>query len=500
MSQQVLIVDDDPVQRRLLDAQVRRMGYRPLVCDDGAAALGALERDAAAGEIGAMVLDLVMPGLGGLEVLAAMRRSGSAVPVIVQTARSGIETVVAAMRAGAFDFIVKPASPDKLQAMIAHAVRMKAAVHGSSRPVGTAVPAAARDRGAGLEPARSRAMRPVIAEAAKAAGSDIPVLLEGETGVGKEWLADAIRAAGPRAAGPFVVVNCGALPQQLAESILFGHEKGAFTDAGEGRPGKFLQADRGTLFLDEVGELPLGVQVKLLRVLQDGEIDPVGARTARTAVDVRVISATNRDLAAEVRAGRFREDLYYRLNVFPIRVPPLRERREEIADLAARFLRRFAGREEGGKAGGLSAAAMELLTRYDWPGNIRQLENVIRRAVVLGEDELLEVGDFPQVAAFLDGNAFDAPAGALPAAAGPAVPHRGEPAPPPFPVRLSPDLDAFDALGEVRTVDAIEADLIRLAMTRYGGRMSEVARRLGIGRSTLYRKMRQYSIAEPAGR
>ncbi|MBC8129781.1 MAG: sigma-54-dependent Fis family transcriptional regulator, partial [Rhizobiaceae bacterium] len=334
----------------------------------------------------------------------------------------------------------------------------------------------------------SPAMAAVFALALRAAPSSIPILLEGETGVGKEWLADAIRAAGPRAKKPFVTVNCGALPHALAESILFGHEKGAFTDAGERHRGKFVEADGGTLFLDEVGELPRDLQVKLLRVLQKGEVDPVGARAA-VSTDVRVISATNRDLAEEVRSGRFREDLYYRLNVLPIRIPPLRDRRAEIADLCSRFISGFSESEGRTSPLVLSGAALRLLQRHDWPGNVRQLQNAIHRAVVLAESEVLGVGDFPQIAALVaacDGETAgfspsDTPADGAAGGAGPSP--------------IAGALAGFDAFGEVRTVEAVEADLIRLAMVRYDGRMTEIARRLAIGRSTLYRKMRLYSIA-----
>ena len=483
MTRHVLVIDDDPVQRRLIEANVTRMGHIPVLRDSGAGGLEALRQDADR-RIAAVVLDLVMPVTGGLEVLAEMRRLGHLVPVVVQTARSGIDTVVEAMRAGAFDFVVKPASPDKLQQVIARAIRMHDSQSRKTRP---AVPVAAE----GLAARTGAAMQPVLALAERAAASTIPLLIEGETGVGKEWLAEAIRAAGPRAKAPLVVVNCGALPSQLVESILFGHEKGAFTDATERHAGKFLDADGGTLFLDEIGELPIDVQVKLLRVLQSGEIDPVGGRrTVRT--DVRIIAATNRNLSDDAAAGRFREDLYYRLNVLPIRVPPLRQRRDEIDHLAGQFLLRFAAAEPASPARGFTAAALSLLRRYDWPGNIRQLENAIHRAVVLADRPILGIEDFPQIAAFVPGEriifAGEAEAQAHPV---PAVPEAIEW----LPANTSRMLPAFDADGELRTADAVEADLLRLAVEHYDGRMSEIARRLGIGRSTLYRKMRVYGIA-----
>lgn len=495
MTQSVLIVDDDPIQRRLLDAQVTRAGLRPVPCDGGRAALDALG-DGEAGQIGAIVLDLMMPDMSGIEVMAEMRRRRTDIPVIVQTAKGSIDTVVEAMRAGAFDFVVKPVSPEKLRAALDNALRMHAATRRRGYR-GAAVFAAPRldDTGA------SAALRPVLANAAKAAASDIPVLIEGETGVGKEWLARAIQAHGARAKAAFVPVNCGAMPTDLVESILFGHAKGAFTDATAHHEGKFIEADGGTLFLDEVGELSASAQVKLLRVLQDGEIDPVGSKTPRKT-DVRIISATNRDLAAAVAAGRFREDLYYRLNAFELRVPPLRERRGEIAALARGFVAHFADVERSTRVRRLSGEAIAVLCRYDWPGNIRQLENAIHRAVVLSDNENLLAADFPQIAALIAADP-SGPGASEDSSAGPREPRASE-------ERASEEMEkpwngvdrrhdapAFplrDANGQIRRMEEVEADLIRLALAQYDGRMSEIARRLGIGRSTLYRKLRAYNI------
>ncbi|MEF2551233.1 sigma-54 dependent transcriptional regulator [Aurantimonas sp. A2-1-M11] len=492
MNRVVLIVDDDPIQRRLVEAQIERMGLRPFSCNGGRAAIRALD-DHRPGEICAVVLDLMMPDQGGEEVLAEMRRRRLDIPVIVQTAKGSIDTVVEAMRAGAFDFVVKPVSPDKLRAVIDSALKMRGA---------TARRTARKDGVARLDQSNaSPALGPVLAAAAKAARSGIPVLLSGETGVGKEWLADAIQAGGERAGAPFVKVNCGALPADLVESILFGHAKGAFTDAGQPHEGKFVEAHGGTLLLDEIGELSASAQVKLLRVLQDGVIDPVGGRLA-VKTDVRIISATNRDLAAAVSAGRFREDLYYRLNAFELTVPPLRERRSEIAKLARRFVDRYVEMELQSPVRHLAADAIALLRAYDWPGNIRQLENAIHRAVVLGESESLTAEDFPQIAALIaagpdrlasssEPHSDPAGNGTLNGAAPSVEVHanslgngRMEPA----------DFALRDQDGEVRRVEEVEADLIRLAHAHYQGRMSEIARRLGIGRSTLYRKMREYKI------
>jgi DNA-binding NtrC family response regulator len=348
---------------------------------------------------------------------------------------------------------------------------------------------------------RAEPMQRVVALGRRAAASNIPVLIEGESGVGKELVARAIQGESERRGKPFVVVNCGAIPETLVESLLFGHEKGAFTGAVDKRIGKFQEADGGTLFLDEIGELPLEAQVKLLRALDDGEIDPVGAKRP-IRVNFRLISATNRDMLKLVKAGRFREDLYYRLNVFPIWVPPLRERLDDVPALARHFLARFAA-EEGRPVKRISDEALDLLCRYAWPGNVRQLENAMFRAVVLSDGEELTVSELPEMAANVDGlNGEPAVAPAPPPARQPAVPAY------PAPVMLGAErtvphtiaiggglgIPAITEQGEIRSLEAIEADMIRLALGRYRWHMTEVARRLGIGRSTLYRKMREFGL------
>jgi DNA-binding NtrC family response regulator len=336
-------------------------------------------------------------------------------------------------------------------------------------------------------------MQTVLRAAEKAAASTIPALIEGESGVGKELIARAIHGSGERRAKPFIAVNCGALPENLVESILFGHEKGAFTGATEKHSGKFAEADGGTLFLDEVGELPLTAQVKLLRALQQGEIEPVGGRKS-VKVDVRIVSATNRDLIADVKAGRFREDLFYRLHVFPITVPPLRARPEDIAELARHFLARFAA-EEGKRVNTIGADALALMYGYTWPGNVRQLENAIFRAVVLAEAETLGVNEFPQL------RSHDENGAALPAILGvPMLREEMPMAPRSFGELTTPQtsLPLTDAQDQVRTLDEIERDVIRFAISHYRGQMSEVARRLQIGRSTLYRKLESLGFEQPA--
>jgi len=332
MAERILIVDDDPVQRRLLENMVTRAGYEAIVLDGGDAA-AALLTGPDGGRIDAVVLDLMMPDLDGLGVLARMREAGLATPVIVQTAHGGIDNVVTAMRAGASDFVVKPVGAERLQVSLRNALATSALAGELSR--------LKRSRAGTLTfrdiITRSARMHAVIRTAEKAAGSAIPVLIEGQSGVGKELIARAIHGTGERRARPFVAVNCGAIPDNLVESILFGHEKGAFTGATERHTGKFVEATGGTLFLDEVGELPPAAQVKLLRAIQENEVEPVGARKP-VKVDVRIMSATNRDLIADVKQGRFREDLFYRLHVFPIGVPALAERPEDIPELVRHFL------------------------------------------------------------------------------------------------------------------------------------------------------------------
>ena len=495
MTSTVLIADDDPVQRRLLEAMVRRFGYQAETVDGGEAALARLTA-VAQPTVDLLILDLVMPDLDGMGVLGRMREQRLTTPVIVQTAHGSIEVVVSAMRAGAADFVVKPVGAERLQVSIKNALRAGALENEvrqiSRRATGTL---GFRDI-----VTRTEEMLRVIRLGERAAKSSIAVLLEGESGVGKELVARAIQGGSERRGRPFVTVNCGALPENLVESILFGHEKGAFTGATERHVGKFAEANGGTLFLAEIGELPLDTQVKLLRALQEGEIDPIGAKRPQR-VDVRVISATNKNLIELVKQGRFREDLYYRLNVFPISVPPLRARKMDVPELARRFLARFAA-EEGKHLRGITAEALALLCAYDWPGNVRQLENALFRAVVLADGDELGVAEFPQIATHVDG--FDV---------------RVPPAPAPAPLPLAhvlgasalsrdsfrPDhrdphsLRLLDENGEVRRLEQIEAETIRFALTHYRGQMSEMARKLGIGRSTLYRKMKDFGMGEAAG-
>jgi DNA-binding NtrC family response regulator len=497
MTKRVLVVDDDPTQRRILEETIKRFGYAVSTAGSGEQALAALQADGA-GDICLILLDLVMPDTDGMAVLTAMRSLPKKPPAIVQTAHGSIDAAIAAMRAGAVDFVVKPVSPERLEVSIKNALKIEA-LEGEI----TRMKAAAKgELGFRDLIAGSESMARVIALGKRAASSTIPVLIEGESGVGKELIARAIQGESDRKAKPFVTVNCGAIPENLVESILFGHEKGSFTGASEKRAGRFAEADGGTLFLDEISELPLDAQVKLLRALQEGEIDPVGAKRP-VKIDIRLISATNQNLINLVRDGRFREDLYYRLNVFPVWVPPLRERLQDVPELVRHFIARFAA-EESKHIDGIEADTLAMLQRYTWPGNIRQLENAVFRAVVLADAPLLGVNEFPQIAAHVEGYAVTvppapAPQDKMPRIDGPVMLGQSKQAPATIHVpagngRDAVGIAALSETGDIRSLEAVEADMIRLAFGRYRGRMTEIAKRLGIGRSTLYRKMREIGL------
>lgn len=506
MAKTILIVDDDPAQLRLLSAVVERDGHRVATASGGNEAIAALE-GARGHEIDLVVLDLVMPETDGWAVMERVHPQRPELPFVVLTGHGGIDTVVRAMQAGARDFVVKPASPERLQVSIANALKLEALGRELTR---------LKKHSAGQLTfedliSESPAMRKVGKIGERAAQSNIPILIEGESGVGKEMIARAIQGSSERAGKPFVTVNCGAIPENLVESILFGHEKGAFTGATDKHAGKFVEANGGTLFLDEVGELPLDMQVKLLRAIQEGEVDPVGAKKP-IKVDIRLISATNRDLIQAVQDGTFREDLYYRLNVFPVHVPPLRERREDIAPLTDHFVARFSA-EEAKPIRGIEADVRGLLEAFNWPGNVRQLENAVFRAVVLCDGDTLQFEDFPQIAslagaqakpkprlpdvqpAVLGGGAAPEPTPAMIGGGGSANgDHLGQLTPGMPYEALPQDISALDETGNLKKLEDIEADMIRLAIEKYEGHMSEVARRLGIGRSTLYRKVRDLGI------
>jgi DNA-binding NtrC family response regulator len=496
MAASILIVDDDAVARRLVENMVQKCGYEAIVVDSGDAAMARLTAPDAP-VIDAMVLDLVMPGLDGMGVLAKIREAGLNIPVIVQTAHGGIDNVVSAMRAGAQDFVVKPVGLERLQVSLRNALNTSA-LKGELQRI-------RHSREGRLTFAdiitRSETMASVLRTAQKAASSTIPVLIEGESGVGKELFARAIHGSGERKSKPFVAVNCGAIPDNLVESILFGHEKGAFTGATERHMGKFVEASGGTLFLDEVGELPLAAQVKLLRALQEGMVEAVGGRKP-VKVDVRIVSATNRKLLDHVKNGKFREDLFYRLHVLPLTIPPLRMRREDIPHLLRHFLTRFCA-EENRPITGISGEAMAQLSQLDWPGNIRQLENAVYRAVVMSEGEQLGLADFPQAAAQSQAQEAQTQSGE-PLIVEPAF-HSTVPAMvsgneiPIAPLHAAAGtLAMLTRSGEMRPLEEMETEIIRFAISHYRGQMSEVARRLKIGRSTLYRKLDEATADDPA--
>ena len=501
MTKRVLVVDDDPVQRRLLEETIKRLGFEVRTASTGEQAVAILE-GADRATISLVLLDLVMPDLDGMGVLerlsaqarhAADHRADRARldrhrhPGDARRRRRLRRQAGEPRAARGLDPLRL-----KIEALAVEIVRIKKKVEGTLTFADLIV--------------RGDAMARVISLGKRAAASNIPVLIEGESGVGKELIARAIQGESERAGKPFVTVNCGAIPENLVESILFGHEKGSFTGAADKRIGKFQEADGGTLFLDEVGELPLDAQVKLLRALQEGEIDPVGAKKP-VKVNFRLISATNRDMIQLVKDGKFREDLYYRLNVFPIWVPPLRERIDDVPELARHFLARFAA-EEGKRVGGLTDDAVRLLTSYGWPGNVRQLENAVFRAVVLADGRTSASTSSrrspPTSKASMPRSRRRRPLShKQPAYTGPALLGAENTVPQTVSVattgtRSSLGIPAIDEAGEIRTLEAIEADMIRLALGRYRGHMTEVARRLGIGRSTLYRKMQDYGLEQNA--
>jgi DNA-binding NtrC family response regulator len=483
MAQQtVLIVDDEATQRRLAETAVVREGYAVRCLDNGADAITLLTGPDGA-QIDAVILDLSMPKVTGLDVMRAVRPLRPDLPMIMLTAHSSLNTAVEAMRAGASDFLVKPASPDRIKSALSAAFSANDAQE--LRPLTEKLADTKQltfEQLVGTAPGFLDA----IAMARKAAAAAVPLLIEGESGVGKELFAQSVHSASPRRRKAFVAVNCGAIPANLIESTLFGHEKGAFTGAIDKANGRFADADGGTLFLDEIGEMPLDAQVKLLRVLQEGEVQPVGGKAARK-VDVRVISATNRDLGHEVRAGRFREDLFYRLNVVSVALPPLRDRRSDIPALAHHFLAQIAA-SESVAARSFSRDALALLSDFGWPGNVRQLQNAIFRAAVLCDASALRAEDFPQLAEQAHvrrlRRSSDQSATLLPT--------HGE--------RRQNDqvlavtVSLTDTNGQIRQFSDIEAEILQAAIRHCQGRMSEVAKRLGIGRSTLYRKLGELNL------
>ncbi|HET9751588.1 MAG TPA: sigma-54 dependent transcriptional regulator, partial [Myxococcales bacterium] len=427
-------------------------GYEVRTAADGEEAL----RELSARDYDALVTDVRMPRLNGLDLVRAAQTASPDTTVIVMSAYGSHDLAIEAMKAGAYDYLGKPFRPDEVLLVL-----RKAEERERLRRENTLLRKEMARRGPQLV-AEGPAMKEVLRVVQKVAKTPTTVLIEGESGTGKELVARALHALSPRSERPFVAVNCGAIPETLIESELFGHAKGAFTDARSVKRGLFEEADGGTLLLDEVGELPLAVQPALLRALQEGEVRRVGDnRSAR--VDVRVLAATNRDLAAQVQQGRFREDLYYRLNVVGVRLPPLRERQEEIPLLAQRLLARH-GERIGVPARRLSTRAMEALGRYRWPGNVRELENALERALVLSEDEEIGPESLPEAVQ----RALD---------------------PEPLPPQLDPD-----DLSVKRAQRVLEADLIRRALSRTAGNRTRAAELLELSPRALLYKIREYGL------
>ncbi len=477
----LLLIDDEPAQRRLVSAIVARAGWWVRGANDVDQAR-AMIADPHEPDFDAIMLDHWLTGEEGAALVREVRALKPELPLLVLTAQSSVAGAVEAMRAGASDFLVKPLAPDRLLAALNVATDRRKRT-GELRPLSEKI-----SKTLGFEEivGSAPAFRSALAIAAKAARARVSVLIEGESGVGKELVAQAIHAASPRGRKPLHTVNCGAIPANLVESVLFGHEKGAFTGAFDRHIGRFEDAEGSTIFLDEVGELPLDTQVKLLRVLETGEFQRLGSRVTLT-VDTRIIAATNRRLAEEVAEGRFREDLYYRLNVVHVPIPPLRDRISDLPALARHLLARIA-EQPGMRPLSITDDALAVLMSYGWPGNVRQLQNALFRAAVLCDGDALTAADFPHIAneARFGKRADDYHAKPLNGQSQAAALAHG------------PGITLYRPDGNLRPLEEIEADVIRLAIGHYRGRMTEVARRLGIGRSTLYRKLGELGIGDIA--
>jgi DNA-binding NtrC family response regulator len=453
----VLVVDDEEILREVLRVVLEEEGYRVQTASDGHEALALAEK-----ELFDLVLsDIHMDRLGGLELLRRLRHLDPDLPVVLMTAYSSVETAVEALRGGAYDYITKPVKDGEVRVTVRNALRQRALVRENVQ-----LRRALRERyDFDNIIGRSEPMEQVFGIVRKVARSTANVLITGPSGTGKELVARAIHYNSARAERPFVTVNCSAIPDSLFESEMFGHVKGAFTGAVAPHKGVFEEADGGTLFLDELGDLSLFAQAKLLRAIQEGEVRPVGG-TRTSSVDVRLISATNKDLEKEAGRAAFREDLFYRVNVVNIRLPPLSERSEDVADLAYAFLERYSARL-GGTVRRISPQAMALLQSYSWPGNVRQLENVIERAVVLADGTQVELGDLPPEL-------------------------RMDASPPEADLTEGPV--SLDGL-----VQGYELRLIEQALERSGGNISRAAELLGVHRRTLSSRIQRYGIrgAEP---
>jgi DNA-binding NtrC family response regulator len=451
----ILIVEDEPKLRRLLEISLGEDGHSVRTVGDAESALKGLAREPA----DLIVTDLKLPGMNGLEFLQAAKGMNAATPVIVMTAYGSVETAVEAMKAGASDYVLKPFTMAEMKLVINKELDVQR-VRDENRSLKEAL--GQRYHFQNIV-ARSGKMQEVLALVERVASTNSTVLIGGESGVGKDLIARAIHQNSRRASGPFIKINSTAIPDNLFESELFGFEKGAFTGAVASKPGKFELADKGTLFLDEIGDVPAPIQVKLLRVLQEREFERLGG-TKTLKVDVRLIAATNRDLRAALEEGTFREDLYYRLNVVPIDIPPLREHKEDIPELVEHFFARFA-RDNGKEFREITPAALKVLTDYYWPGNVRQLENIIERAMALSSGPVLDAADI-----HLDSRPAPSPANS----------------------------GSVPFLPEGMTLEQWEDEMIREAMRRAHGNKSEAARLLGLSRNALRYRLGKLGVADEA--
>jgi len=451
----ILIVEDEPRMRRLLEISLGEEGHTVHAAEDAETGIKFLRKDS----IDLVLTDLKLPGMNGLEFLQETKELNASVPVVVMTAYGSVETAVEAMKGGASDYVLKPFTMAEMKLVVKKELDVQK-VRDENRTLREAL--GKRYQFQNII-ARSARMQEVLALVARVAATNSTVLLGGESGVGKDLIARAIHQNSRRATGPFIKVNSTAIPDTLFESELFGFEKGAFTGALASKPGKFELADKGTLFLDEIGDVPALIQVKLLRVLQEREFERLGS-TKTLKIDVRLLAATNRDLRAALEQGTFREDLYYRLNVVPIDIPPLREHKEDIPDLVSHFLARFA-RDSEREINGITPEALSILMSYHWPGNVRQLENTIERAVALSSGTLLDVADIH----------LDTPArGAAPAATNAGVPF----------------------LPEGMTLEQWEDEMIREALRRANGNKSQAARLLGLSRNALRYRLGKLGVPD----
>ncbi len=462
MSDAILIVEDDSMQRHMLCMMLKREGrYIPIEAEHGREALDILNNEQYQKKIKLVVMDIEMPIMGGIETLAILSEQYPDLPVIILTAHDDPALIVNAIKLGAIDFITKPYEPKRVMVTIQNAIKLNTLSREVKKIQRVETGRLLFSNLIGAD----GGLKTVIETGRKAAQSNIPVLITGETGVGKELFASAIHGESARAGKPFIAINCGAIPQHLVESVLFGHEKGSFTGATNKTLGKFREADGGTIFLDEVGELPRDTQVKLLRVLQQKEIEPVGAAHA-VKVDVRIISATNRDLSKDIQNGHFREDLYFRLNVLNIHIPALRERGDDILNLARHFMNKYCSILNKPIKTISSAAERSLQSRF-WHGNVRELENTIYREIVLNETDLIDY--WHETPNLLSQN--------------------------PMPSDNRPQNFLFKTDDTaLKTLDEIEYEAIMNAMNMYENDVIKAANALGVAKSTLYRKLEKMNI------